>query len=166
MEQSLDSLVEKTAKDVGESANALVGKALRAYLEWNVVSRKFGLSTVPRPLLNRLIEHHTETECIELGRWIAKESVKPFAEYQFGELSVQSCKEVLKRFGEYGSLYEFDETRDGEKQLIFLKHGSGPRWSSYYVGLVESVYKGILGRNVKTETTDEICIFQINLSDS
>ena len=163
MNEVLDKLVEKSANDESVSVNFLVNKALQAYLEWNVVSRKFGLSTIPRSLLNRFMEHHSENECKELGHWVANESFKPFAEYQFGQLSFQSSLEVFRRFAKYGGLYEFDATSDSHKLVIFLKHGSGRKWSIYYSSLVESVYSDMLGRDVKIETTDDLCLAQVNL---
>jgi hypothetical protein len=159
----LDKLVEKSANEDSISVNSLVNKALQTYLEWDVVSRKFGLSTVPRSLLNRFIEHHSENECKELGHWIAKESFKPFAEYQFGQLTFQSSLEVFRRFAKYGGLYEFDTMSDSHKLMIFLKHGSGRKWSIYYSGLVEAIYRDMLGSNVKIETTDELCLSQVEL---
>jgi hypothetical protein len=163
IDESLEKLVGKSASDEGISLNSFLNKALRTYLEWNVVSRKFGLSTVPKPLLNQLIAHLDEKECEDLGNLIARESFKPFAEYQFGALTMQSSLEVFRRFCVYGGLYEFDEIHDSRKQVIFLKHESGRKWSIYYSGLIEVVYRDLLRRNVRTEITDELCLSQIDL---
>jgi hypothetical protein len=163
IDEVLNKLVEKSANDEGVSVNFLVNKALQAYLEWNVVSRKFGLSTIPRSLLNRFMEHHSENDCKDLGHWVAKESFKPFAEYQFGQLTFQSSLEVFRRFAKYGGLYEFDAISDSHKLVIFLKHGSGRKWSIYYSGLIETVYRDMLGRNVKIEMADDLCLAQVDL---
>ena len=163
IDEVLDKLVEKSANDESVSINFLVNKALQTYLEWNVVSRKFGLSTIPRPLLNRFIDHHSENECKELGHWVAKQSFKPFAEYQFGQLTLQTSLEVFRRFAKYGGLYEFDAISDSHKLVIFLKHGSGLKWSIYYSSLIEAVYSEMLSRNVRIETTDDLCLSQIDL---
>ncbi len=163
MQEDLYRLLAKSAGDQRVSVNFLANQALRTFLEWSLVSRKFGLSTIPRSFLNRLMDRYAENECGELGRWVSRESFKPFAEYQFGELSVESAVEVFRRFGEYGVLYEFDEIRDDHKQVLFLKHDAGRKWSMFYSGLIQSVYKELLGKNVNIETTEELCISQIDL---
>ena len=126
------------------------------------MASKFGMGSFSLSFVNKLIEKFSDEECEDLGKWSARELFKPFAEYQFGELSFESFLEVCKRFAKYAGRYKFDTAENGTEFILFLKHGSGRKWSYYYDGLIHSIFAELLSGSVKTELTDDLLVSKIS----
>ena len=163
IDQAADDAIQKYARDEKISANFLINRALRAYLEWQIAVQKFGLSTIQKSQLIKLIAPFDDNECKAMGAWAARESFKPLAEHQFSRLDFEASIEILRRFSEYGRCYEFDYVSVGKRHTLFIKHSSGTKWSYYYNGLIKAVFEGMLGLKVDFEFTEELCIAQIDL---
>ena len=164
IDEDLERSISKISKDDRTSVNFVVNTALRGYVEWGVVAKKFGFVSVVQPFLNKLIDSFSEDECENLGRLSGTEYFKPLTEYQFGTFTFRSSLESFRLVGRYGGRYEFDSVTDGKKHIIFLRHGSGRKWSFYQKGLFEAVYGDILGLSFTTEVTDDLCIAQVEVA--
>ncbi len=158
----LDQKIEKMAKTERTSVNFVANSAIREYVEWCTVGRKFGIASFPLLLVDKLIQKFNEKECEDLGKWAARETFMPFAEYQFGEITFESFLEVFRRFGKYSGRYKFDDTQNGSQCIIFLKHGSGRRWSHYYNGLLQSIFGEMNTGAIRTELTDDLLVVKID----
>jgi hypothetical protein len=161
IDDDLERSITKISKDDGISVNFVINTAVRSYSEWNVIAKKFGFVSVVQPFLNKLIDRFSEEECEDLGRVSGSEYFKPLAEYQFGELTFASSVETFRRLARYGGRYTFDSVTDGKTHVLFLRHGNGRKWSFYQRGLFKSVYLDILGLDLKTEVTDDLCMAQV-----
>ena len=161
LDRETDIAIAKYAEEEGTSVNFIANKALKAFIEWHAVTKKVGLCSVAAPLLSKLIECHDEEKCRELGSWAAKETIRPLAEYLFGQVTLESALEVLKKFGQYGSRFEIAESTDGHFHSLLLKHSLGKKWSVFYSGLMETLFKSILGKNVVINRSEEFCVVKI-----
>jgi len=161
IDDDLDRKIERWAKEEGISANMAVNSALREFLDWHVVAAKLGMASFSLGFVNKLLQKFSDKECEDLGRWSARELFKPFAEYQFGNLTFESFLEVCERIAKYAGRYKFDFAKNGTEYVIFLKHGSGRKWSFYYSGLIHSIFEEMLGGDVKTELSDDLLISKI-----
>jgi hypothetical protein len=161
IEQDTNGAIQKLAEEEGISVNFLANKAIKTYLEWNVVARKLGLCSVSDSLMNRLVECHDEKKCEELGRRSAREVVEPYAEYLYGGLTVDNAEAVLRKLSQYGGRFEFAESGDAKWKILLLRHSSGKKWSIYYSGLIETIYKEMFGKTITLTCTEDLCIARI-----
>jgi hypothetical protein len=165
IDDDLDHKIGKMAKTEGISVNLLVNTALREYLEWFVVARRFGMGSFSLAFVDKLIEKFSDEECEELGRWSVREVFIPFVEYQYGNLSFDSFLKVFERFAKYTGRFKFDITDNGTEYILFLKHRPGVRkWSYFYDGLLRSILGKVLSGDVKTELTDDLIVVKISQS--
>ena len=165
IDQQTEQVIRRLALERDTSVNFLANQAIKTFVEWHTVAQKLGLCCIPRSLLNKLVEQIDENGCQELGRWVAREAVKPFAEYLFDELTAETVIKTLKKFGQYGGRFEFEEsetTRSNTRTLL-LKHQSGRKWSIYYASLIDAIFNDILHKKVKTDFTEELCIARVEL---
>ena len=162
IDDDLDQKIERWAREEGISVNMAVNSALREFLDWHVVAAKFGMASYSLGFVNRLLQKYNEKECEDLGKWSAREIFKPFAEYQFGNLTFESFLEACERIAKYSGRYKFDFANNGSEYVLFLKHGCGRKWSYYYSGLIHSIFEEMLSGDVKTELSDDLLISKIS----
>jgi hypothetical protein len=162
IDDDLDQKIERLAKADGTSVNFVANAALREHLEWYLVAKRFGMASFSLSLVNKFIEKFDEKECEALGRWAAIDLFKPYVEYQFGDFTMETFLESCERFARYSGRFRFDHTRSGGRSIIFLKHGSGRKWSYYYDGLIKSIFEDLLHCGVKTELTDELLVSKVD----
>ena len=162
LEDGLDKEIARLAEEDGTSVNFIVNRALQEFSEWDIVSRKFGFGEFSLAFVNKLMQKLDDKECEDLGNWSAREVFKPFAEFQFGNLTFESFLEVFRRFAKYSGRFKFDDAKKGTQHMIFLKHDSGRKWSLYYCGLVKSIFEDMLGGHVKLEYTEDLMVVKID----
>jgi hypothetical protein len=160
LEEDLDLAIQDRARDLRVTVNFLVNRAVRKFVEWDIPSEKFGMVIIASALLNKLFDEVDEQTCFKLGRSIAVEVFRPFMEYLFGELTVRASILLLKRASEYGGRFVFDEARDTKKHILIIRHDLGQKGSMYYSGLLEGVFRDLLGKHLKVDCTAALCIAQ------
>jgi hypothetical protein len=85
--------------------------------------------------------------------------------YIFGEFTVTSVVEFLKRAALYSARFSFDfvDARDSSSHVLILKHDRGRPWSRYYLGLLDETFHVLLGEHLKTAYTETMCVGQLRL---
>lgn len=160
IDKDLDEVLQKIAKDERVTVNSIVTKSLRKYVDWDRHAEKFGMLMVRPALLNDLMERQSLEEARELGRLAAKNSMRPAVEYIFVDFSLANVIEFLRRFSKYSGRYSFEESADGRKHVILLRHSSGPKWSAYYEGMMRGILEQELGVKIRVTAGPEVCIAQ------
>jgi hypothetical protein len=163
VDEELDEAVVKRASQERISVNFLVNRCIRRFVEWDSVAKGFGMVATPKMVLDRLAIGKDGDEFESLGRAVAKELVKPSAEFINGEFTVASCVDVFRRSSTYGGgfSFEFGEGRDSRSHVIALRHDQGQLWSRYYAGILDELFRVLLGEEAKVSYTDALCILQM-----
>ena len=156
IERDVDEFLRKFGDREGVSVNLLVNKAIRRLVEWDIYAEKFGLVALPASLVERMMEHLTEEEAAELGRWVGRNVLPEFMTFWFKEVSLQSMVVGFPRLtSRYGRAFEYEEHAKDGKWTVILKHGAGSKWSIYYEELIRTSFKELLSTEVTTEKTDD-----------
>ncbi len=165
IDEDLNAAIERIALEDNTSVNFVVNTSLREHVEWTSVIRKLGFGTYPRFLTVALFEKLTDKECEEIGAKVAREFLKPFAEYRFGSISFENWVQLTRDYSKYTGQFQFlmEKKKDGEI-IIILDHGSGIRSSHFYAGAGNYIYGESLGKSVRTELTDSKCTLRISPS--
>src|SRR5213596_2674014 len=109
----------KEAEQQGLSVNVIANRALRKYVEWDVVSERFRVASTFSSLL------------VKLMMWVPEEHVR--------EHGIVPRIRVLELFGRYGRMFHFDQATTGSTRILTLLHGMGRKWSLFYEGMLETM---------------------------
>jgi hypothetical protein len=163
IDEDLNGAIERIALENNTSVNFVVNNALREHVEWTSVVPKLGFGTYPRYLATTLFEKLTDVECEEIGERVAREFLKPFAEYRFGSISLDNWVQLTREYSKYTGQFQFlMEKRKNGEVIIILEHGSGIKSSHFLAGAGHYMYAESLGKNVRIETTDSKCTVRID----
>jgi predicted DNA-binding ribbon-helix-helix protein len=164
LEDDLDEVLQKIAKDEKVTVNSIVNRSVRRYADWDRHAERFGMMAVRPVMLVGLMERQSLDEARELGKLAAKESLRPAVEYIFVEFSLVNVLEFLRRFATYGGRYDFEDSVEGRKHVILMRHSLGPRWSAYYEGMLKEIFDAELGIKIRVSVSPEVVIGRFELS--
>jgi hypothetical protein len=134
---SLRSLSEKERVSV----NVLANKALRRYVEYDVLAEKFGLITISKALLKTLFALMTEEQARELGRKSGNEAGPGFVTFWYKKFDLENTiKAIAKVTSEYGRNFSFDSSFDGKTHVLIMRHESGRNASAYYAESIKAIF--------------------------
>jgi hypothetical protein len=125
------------------SVNAVVNKALRKYVEWDVFAEKYGLLSVTSGTITKLFNMMTDKQARELGTDYGSNLAPELITFFFKRFDFETVLKALDLLGtKYGRLFNFDYIYDGKMYTLFIRHGRGMKHSIYY----EEVAKALFGR--------------------
>jgi hypothetical protein len=137
------------------SVNALADKALRRYVEYDVLAEKFGLITVSKGLLKTLFALMTEKQARELGRKSGGEAGPAFVTFWYKKFDLENTiKAIGKVTSEYGRNFSFESSFDGKTHVLVMRHESGKNASGYYGESVKAIF-ALLGLDCRIEENED-----------
>jgi hypothetical protein len=137
------------------NVNALANKALRKYVEYDVLAEKFGLITISKALLKTLFALMTEQQARELGRKSGLEAGPTIVTFWYKKFDLENTiKAIGKITSEYGRNFSFDSSFDGKTHVLVMRHESGKNASAYYGESVKTVFS-ILGHDCRIEENED-----------
>lgn len=147
----LNAVSEKERVNV----NALANKALRRYVEYDVLAERFGLITISKALLRTLFALMTEEQARELGRKSGREAGPGFVTFWYKKFDLENTiKAIRKVTSEYGRNFSFDSSFDGNTHVLIMRHESGKNASAYYSESVKAVF-AMLGLDCRMEENED-----------
>lgn len=150
-----DRFLREFSDKEGVSVNFLVNRALRRLVEWDIYAEKFGIVALPSAVVTKMMEHLTEEEAADLGRWVGKNLLREFLTFWFKGVTLEALVEGFPRLSsQYGKAFEYQGHEEGGRWTLVLKHGNGMRWSIYYEALLKSAYLELLDTVIVTEKTE------------
>ncbi|MDA4121938.1 MAG: hypothetical protein OK456_02010 [Thaumarchaeota archaeon] len=155
LDKELDDVLQKIARDEKVTVNSIVNRCLRQFVDWDRHADKFGMATIRPALLTELISRLSVDEARQLGRDSVKDSLRPAIEYIFVEFSLPNFIEFMRRFARYSGRFEFEDSVDGRKHVILVRHSTGLKWSAYYEGMVRGIFEDELGIKIKASAGPE-----------
>ena len=145
--EGISSLADKEKTSI----NAVVNRALRRHIEWEVFAEKFGLQSVTGATLTKLFDLITDKQARELGENYGNNIAPELITFWFKKLDFTTILKALELLGmRYGRLFHFDYVSEGAKCRLFIRHERGMKLSIYY----EAAAKALFGRlGIKPETS-------------
>jgi len=137
------------------SVNVLANKALRRYVEYDVLAERFGLITISKGLLKALFALTTEEQARELGRKSGHEAGPAFVTFWYKKFDLENTiKAIGRATSEYGRNFSFDRSFDGKTHVLVMRHESGKNASAYYAESVKAVF-ALLGLDCRMEENED-----------
>jgi hypothetical protein len=162
--EDVDRALHKFSEEEGTSVSLTVNRALRRYVEWDAFAEKFGFINVPSSIHAKMFSYLTDEQARDLGEWAGQNFARDFIVFWFKKVNVETTLKALELLGsEYARLYQFDHASNGKNHTIILKHGRGPKGSSFNEEFVKGLFKGLLSKDVKTERTEDQVVANVTL---
>jgi len=143
--------------------NSLVNRSLRKFVDWDSHAERFGMVTLPPALFMKLMERQSAEEARELGRKTAQDSARYAVESIFADFTLVNLLEFLRRMGQYGGRFRFEDNMEGRRHVILIRHGMGLKWSSYYSGVLQGFLEDGLGVKIETQVSPEVCLARFEI---
>lgn len=164
IERDVDDFLRNFGEREGVSVNLLVNKAIRRLVEWDIYAEKFGLVALPTSLIEKMMDHLTDGEAADLGRWVGKNLVPEFITFWFKEVSLQALVIGFPRLqSKYGRVFEYEEHVHDGRWTIILKHGAGSKWSVYYEELLKTAFHDLLKTELQVDRTDDQVVARFSI---
>ena len=163
LEKEIDEVIQRMAEEERVTVNSLVTRALRKLVDWDVYAEKFGVVSMTPWLVVQLMERQTLDEARELGNRVARQSARQATETIFAEFTLQTALGFLRLFGKYGGRFEFEDTVDGRKHVVLIRHGQGLKWSTYYEGVLRGFLHDELGLAIEVNVSQDACLARFEL---
>jgi hypothetical protein len=136
----------------GLSVNVIANRALRKYVEWEVVSERFQVVSTFSSLLAKLMTWVPEEEARELGKSQWRHEWRTVATSYYQGHGIEPRIRIVELFGRYGRRFHFDQATIGSTQILTLLHGMGRKWSLFYEGMLEAMLSEALEGEGTLET--------------
>src|SRR5437763_1468659 len=115
--------LSKEADQQGVSVSVIANRALRKYVEWDVVSERFRVASTFCALLVKLMMWVPEEHVRELGKSQWLHEWRTVATSYYREHGIVPRIRVLELFGRYGRMFHFDQATTGSTRILTLLHG-------------------------------------------
>jgi hypothetical protein len=160
------------AEQQGLSVNVIANRALRKYVEWDVVSERFQVASTFPSLLVKLMTWVPEVHAREIvkSQWLHEWSTVATSYYQ--GYDIEPRIRILELFGRYGRRFHFDQATIGSTRILTLLHGMGRKWSLFYEGMLESMLseslegEGVLETMLSKSLEGEVKRFSLTSTDN
>ncbi len=148
--EAVSSLADKG----NTSVNAVVNRALRRYVEWEVFAEKFGMLSVTSETITKLFNMMTDKQAREMGENYGSSLAPELITFWFKKFDFASVLKALDLLGSrYGRLFNFDYILDGGTYTLFIRHERGMKHSIYYEEAARALF-GKLGLKPEISLTE------------
>jgi len=151
------------AEEERVTVNSLVNRALRKLVDWDVYAEKFGVVSMTPWLALQIMEKQSVDEARELGNRVARQSARQAIETIFLDFTLANTLRFLRLFGRYGGRFEFEDSTEGRKHVVLIRHGQGLKWSTYYEGILRGLLEDELGLSIKVQVSLDVCLARFEL---
>jgi len=160
LEADVDDDIVRLAKEDRVSLNLLANRALRRYVEWDRAPTNRGLVSVPSLLLVKLMAELGQQRAHELGRWAGEELFLPNLKSGYPTVSLERAEKLVRMLGTYGGRFTFSHELEGGKHVFTMGQKLGRNWSAYYAGALETIFERFLGKAIREDVTDNMCVVE------
>ncbi len=162
-DKGLDEALQTIGRHQKMSVNAIVNKLVREYVEWDRYNEKINIMEISPTLLTELMERCSLDDARELGRRMSQDLVRPSIEQMFVDFTFDNTVEFLRRFALYTRRFDFEDSVEGRKHLIMLRHSLGLKWSAYYGGMLTDIFEKGLRIKIEQGIGPEACSAKFEL---
>ncbi len=150
-EEWLKVLNEEAEKE-GISTNALLNKIMRDYAQVYRFSKSFGIVYLSYPTLSAFVDCCTKDRVIEIAEFSALTLVKDGMRTIGLPMNYDSVAYFIKNiFGGLVNWFRCDHHIRSNEEIFHLRHSLGNKWSMFIAEVTSTMFKSIVGKDVKTE---------------
>lgn len=157
LEEEIDRLLERDAREQNISANALVGKIMTRYVEWDRVVEKLDFVSFSNAFFVMLINEISDEKIQEIASQEAVRQIKNQAMWDFGKADFDVLLKIITLIGKYGvaSHISVESWGDGN-YVITLHHKWGHKGVVFFRSFFDSIIKSELGVQPRIDIADDV----------
>jgi hypothetical protein len=157
LSEEVDSLLERDARDQGISTNALVGKIMTRYMEWDRVVEKLDFVSFSNTFFVALINEVSDEKIQEMASQEAIRQIKNQAMWDFGKTDFDVLLKTILLRGKYGIASHISVENWGEgNYVITLHHRWGPKGVVFFRSFFNSFLRSELGVQPTIDVADNV----------
>lgn len=141
-ERAFNALQDE-AKHQKVSMNTLVNQVILSYTDFDRYIKKLHMLKISRPTFRKVLEAAPEDAIIQAGKAAGSDVPKFFILAKGGGLDLQGVLDHLRDLGDYGNVYEYEETARDGRRTITLGHELGPKGTLFFAHYVQAVFENI-----------------------
>lgn len=161
--KDIDDALEQDADENGVSANSLINKILKKYVEWDRHADKFGFVSIGvetfRSILNEVEDKNLESIAITAGDTLPKSQVL----FWFKKISLETILKTFSLLGKYSGVFVTEiDFKEGDCVLT-LRHQLGQKWSVFLRCLLIQSFRSLLPVVPQTEIADDLAVITFHM---
>ena len=151
--EDLDALLETDAAEKGITPGTLLSTILKKYAEWDRFAERYGLVSINKQILRKLVEIASDDEIKNLGTEAGKYYLDRTM-FWYKQVNLEYFTEMLKNSAKYGGITQLDYENLGDNHVITLRHDFGRKWSLYLAELVRTALSDAFAVTPLIETSE------------
>ncbi len=157
LDEEIDRLLERDAKEQNISINALVGKIMTRYVEWDRVAEKLDFVSFSNAFLVSLINEVNDEKIQEIASQEAIRQIKNQAIWDFGKADFDTLLKTIILIGKYGIASHVSLENWGESNyVITLHHRWGRKGVIFFRSFFDSLIRNELGVPPTIDIADNV----------
>lgn len=162
IEDGVYAILQKEASSRSVSVNNLVNQILNRYVEFDRFVVKFQFLFFHKNLVLRGLQGFNEKDVRGVGNGVGA----AFAKDALLTIGLPFNKDSMKYFIEtivsgYKNFCKCERHPVGNKELFYLRHDLGPKWSAFLSGYVSGAFKSVLGQELVLDTLEDGISFTV-----
>jgi len=140
LSEDIDNLLEEEALEQNISTNALMGKIMTRYVEWERIVEKFDYVSFSNVFFRALISEVNDERLRAMGSQEAIRQVKNTALWIFGKTDIDTLLKIINLIGRYGiAAHTSSDYRDDGTCIITVHHRWGHKGTVFLQSFFESL---------------------------
>ena len=157
LSEEIDNLLEKDAQEQDISTNALVGKIMTRYVEWERVVGKLDVVSFSNAFFKAIINEVSDEKLHEIASHEAIGQIKNQAMWEFGKTDFDTLLKTILVRGKYGWGCHISAESWGEGNYVLtLHHGWGHKGVVFFRSIFDSVIRSELGVQPTIDVADDV----------
>ena len=165
LSEEIDSLLERDAQKQNISTNALVGKIMTRYVEWDRVVEKLDFVSFSNAFFVTLINEVSDEKIQEIASQEAIRQIQNHAMWDFGKTDFDVLLKTILLVGKYGTASDISVESWGEgNYVITLHHKWGQKGVVFFRSFFNSFMKSVLGVQPRIDIADNVMVVSFQKS--
>ncbi len=153
LEQTVLGILKEEAQRQGLSVNVLVNRQLRKYVDWGRHAERYGMITIPKDGLRRLLKAIPDATLRELGASAGKDGPRDLILFIWGDVTLENAIKLLHIYDDHHRMGNLEQHEEDGKIRFVLHHEMGIKRSIYMEAYFTSMFETLFNYTPQIETT-------------
>lgn len=128
--------LRKEARKRHLSVNALMNEIVNGYFDFHSIAENVGMMPLPKRLIKEMISMLDTTEISKLAKLTVEYDIPDLVYMKKNKFNRETLLECFLCWTNFSS-FPYQDTLEGELQLIIIQHNMGLKWSEFIAELLK-----------------------------
>jgi hypothetical protein len=165
--QELNDVMRRDAESRGISFSSLVSEIFTKYVEWDRLSVKFGMISIPKQACRKLCEILSEEQASTWGKDVGSVTALESAQFWYKKHNTRTFLKLIELASKYSNSYQFElEKTDEREYTITVHHEMNEKFSIFLENWFKSAVKLFVGVTPRCEVNPNSIVVSFRESES